>query len=300
MTKEIHVSTDKGEFIIREIHARRQFLNKLGLEFQDTERIYDWRERNRILSEALDKRTQLEVQGKVKPLVFRCFSDTNIVNSVVSTEYVEVPIIIVKYNFTLSLKELGFTHEETKEWEDSGVHFCLYKILKNNEPLTFKIQENVFSCNILLRIGFSGDRSISFLPSWRVHGFYPLSIVSSKPVYLFRQVHRYLSRNEILEKMKSSLNLVFKELESFKVLVESSCKPVPVDDLIKVLERTIEKYPLHVREQVKKAFVSECWLFDGLWRVSQTLSFVAENYKNLSENYRLQLMKDSYKVLESK
>jgi hypothetical protein len=300
MRKEISVGTKTGVIAVRNTRAQRQFLEKLELPFRDTQQIYDWKERNSVLMDALRKRQSREEKGEIYPLVFRCqVTDKGdlVAWSVVTTEYQEIPVFEVKSSFERVVGEHNLSAQLLNDWQDSGIHFYRYKILDaNGVPISSKFSGEQANFCMLLRVGFAGDRAISISPSWSLQTMFSKHFITSKKsAVLFRAVHRYLSKEEILKLMEKAVSEVLEK----SVLQEPSIVLKPSYERVhEIFLSYRSKYPDHVKDQLDHSW-EKFWNCDnGYVRVALSLSDVGRNYENLGTAQRLSLEQDSYRVLE--
>jgi len=277
---------DGRQFILDSQQSRKQFFEKLRLGFRETETIRDWKERNRIINEAVKKREGFEKEGRVFPLVFRVESDIltphvkDVVWSVVSSEYVDLDVTLVRTAFEKAItSQTHPVYVDMKEWQDSSIHYFKYIFDRHG---------------LILRVGFSGDRSISVLPLIKVDvGF----LVSSQALPVFRAVHRYLTKDQILEKMQIVVQEAMKKVTELEQLRQVR-KEVPVGESKFELEQLRYKFPQHIVSQVMLAFERR-FMDESHLRLSNALAEVAETYKVITHKQRLDLAQESFRVLKN-
>ena len=298
--REISIGTELGIIAIRSTRAQRQFLEKLELPFRDTQGIYDWKERDSVLMDALRKRREREQKGEVYPLVFRCQVMKNrdlVAWSVVTTEYQEIPVYEVQSTFEAIIQDQKLTPQLLEDWQDSGIHFYRYKILDSNGlPLVTKFSGEQADFCMILRVGFAGDRAISIVPSWSLQTLLSKHyITSKKSAVVFRAVHRYLSKDEILKLMGEAVKQVLDK----SVLKEPEIALKPSYETVHgVFLSYRNKYPIHVKDQLDKAWERYYNTENGYVRAALALSDIGKNYENLSTAQRLNLEQDAFRALE--
>jgi len=295
--KYIKLTTSQGVIFIDDIKARRQFLNHLGLGLLETERIWDAEERNEVVKEAVELRAFDELAGKKLPLVFRCHlqQDGYDAWSIVTTDYVEVPAREAIEYFENVLQGKGFGHSMLKkQWDDGKAVYNVYELMQSpTEPV--KIGD-LASCGVVLRAGYSGDRSVGLSSYWTILAC-TNGMMSNRQVTAYRGIHRGMSKEAILSQVEHAFEVVLAEHPMLERMVEEAQEPIDEEEEKELLDRILGNYPEHIKKAIKKALKEKYAQAQGPFRISQALSDTATYYEHATDNYRNELQKDAFRVL---
>jgi len=295
LEKVLKVNTTKGVFALRSKLARRQFLNHLGLSIRQIERERDWRRRNDVVAEAIKRREIDEKQGKVRKLVFRVLPD-NEVWSVVTEDYVEVPVEDVVEQFENTLNAEGFTWAIKRQWDSGRAIYKVYELYYHGSK-ELRVGD-VASVGIVLKIGYSGDRAVS------LYGFYKIlacenGLISKHSISAVKLIHR-VSKEKILNGIRHAFKQWLAEYPQFAKLVDKARKIELTEEQEKeILDKILGKYPKHIRRRIMKLLETKYIQEHGLFKLSQAISDFATHY-HITDNYRKQLQQDAYKILTIK
>ena len=296
--KYIRLTTGLGIICINDIKARRQFLNHLDLGLLETERIWDAEERNEIVKEAVEQRAFDELAGKKLPLVFRCHLQEDGAYSawsIVTTDYVEVPTKEAIDYFENVLESKGFGDSMlNKRWDDGKAVYSVYELMQSpTEPV--KVGD-LASCGVVLRAGYSGDRSVGLSSYWTILAC-TNGMISNRQVTAYRGIHRGMSKEEILSQVEHAFEVVLAEHPMLEQMVELAQEPIDEEEERELLDRILGRYPEHIKKTIKKALKEKYGETQGPFRISQALSDTATHYRHATDNYRNELQKDAFRVL---
>jgi len=292
IVKEIAVNTSEfGKIRVRTPRARRQFLNHLKLGFRKTERVKDWKERNRIVLNGVKDRAKIEQH----PLLFRCkMTPTGLYEawSVVTKEYTEVPTLEAKEVFEEVLKKLQFDTVIDKEWDSGAAKYYRYLLYKNEKPLRVK---DLADCGIIFRVGYSGDRSIGMHGYWRILTC-ANGMMSSRMINVLRLIHK-TPKNEILTKLKTATYKAIDELDKIVPIIESARVKITEEQEKELLDKVLEKYPKHIQRRIKRLLDVKYMNETGIFKISQALTDLSTHGYNITENYRTMLAQEGHRIL---
>jgi len=296
--KYIKLTTSVGVILINDIKARRQFLNHLSLGLLETERIWDAEERNETVMEAVEQRAFDELAGKKLPLVYRCHlqqDGTYDAWSIVTTDYVEVPTKEAIEYFENILQTKGFGDSMLKkQWDDGKAVYNVYELMQSpTEPV--KVGD-LASCGVVLRAGYSGDRSVGLSSYWTILAC-TNGMMSNRQVMAYRGIHRGISKEEILSQVEHAFEVVLSEHPMLEGMIEKAQEPIDEEEEKELLDRILGNYPEHIKKAIKKALKEKYAEAQGPFRVSQALSDTATHYEHATDNYRNELQKDAFRVL---
>ena len=295
--KYIKLTTSQGVIYIDDIKARRQFLNHLGLGLLETER-WDAEERNERVKEAVEQRAFDELAGKKLPLVFRCHPQEDggySAWSIVTTDYVEVPTKEAIDYFENVLESKGFGDSMlNKRWDDGKAVYSVYELMQSpTEPV--KVGD-LASCGVVLRAGYSGDRSVGLSSYWTILAC-TNGMMSNRQVTAYRGIHRGMSKDRILSQVEHAFEVVLSEHPMLERMVEKAQEPIDEEEEKELLDRILGNYPKHIKKAIKKTMKEKYAEAQGPFRISQALSDTATHYQHATDNYRNELQKDAFKVL---
>lgn len=296
--KRIELKTSRqGTIILEDIKARRQFLHHLGLGLREVEAVKDYHERSDMVKEALEQRAFEELTEKRLPLVFRCHIDDYGYKawSVVTTDYVEVPTqeVVKFFESMLTSRGLG-SSKMTKQWDDGKAVYRVYDLW--DSPTEPRQVGDLASCGVVLRAGYSGDRSVGLL------GFYTIlactnGMMSNRQVTAFRGIHRGVEKQEILNQLDKAFDVIEAELPMIEEMVEQAKEPIDEEEEKRLLDKILADYPQHIRKKVIEYAEKKYRTETGVFKLSQAISDVASHYAGTTENYQRQLSQDAYKIL---
>ena len=297
--KYIKLTTSLGVIYTNDIKARRQFLNHLGLGLMETERIWDAEERNEKVKDAVEERAFDELAGKRLPLVFRChLQEGGAYNawSIVTTDYVEVPTREAIEHFENVLQGKGFGASVLKKrWDDGKAVYSVYELMRSpTEPV--KVGD-LASCGVVLRAGYSGDRSIGLSSYWTILAC-TNGMMNNRQVTAYRGIHRGTSKEEILSQVEHAFEVVLAEHPMVEQMVEEAQEPIDEEEEKELLDRILGRYPEHIKKAIKKAVKEKYAETQGPFRISQAISDTATHYRHATDNYRNELQKDAFRVLK--
>jgi len=299
IVKKIVLKTPERKIQIYHRQARTQLYKVLGIK-RDIEKIKDWRVRNKILKRAFEERARKELEGKCRTLMFRCIidGDRTVCWSVVTSEYVEIPIPVVKEIVSNTLADFNCHARIERSWKTSKSRYYLYRIEKigeRRERITDIPIGSPIDCGFLLRVGFSGDRSIGVYGFWRILAC-SNGLVANEPVGRLRIVHRRIDIEQVGRQIREFISKVMQERFKIKPLIENAISREITPEIQREIQKILAKYPEHVRNKFKNVYLPKYRNERGIFKYVQALSDLA-NHRDITERYRLMLQKDSYKIL---
>lgn len=293
MTRTISLVSKKGQHIkIQTSRATRQFLSHIGLKRDQIEK-----ENQPFEDSALHIANALSLRDVHKaPLVFRSFVNPHLKNtyrawSVVTEEYVELDPNYVQESFEKTLKSLSLGYTVEKTWDSGSAIYVIYNLYKSEKPLKVG---NLASAGFMLRIGYSGDRSLGVAAYWKILAC-SNGMISSKWLAGMRLNHR-TSEDILLGRLRRATHRGITDLDRLIPLFNISQTENP--KLEKVLwDEVLPRYPKHIQEKLKKVEETIYKDVKGPWRISQCLSDISTHGIDITDNYRQFLAQDAYKVL---
>ena len=219
----------------------------------ETERTWDAEERNEIVKEAVEERAFDELAGKKLPLVFRChLQEDGAYNawSIVTTDYVEVPTREAIEHFENVLQGKGFGDSVLKKrWDDGKAVYSVYELMRSpTEPV--KVGD-LASCGVVLRAGYSGDRSVGLSSYWTILTC-TNGMMNNSQVTAYRGIHRGTSKEEILSQVEHAFEVVLAEHPMLERMVEEAQEPIDKEEEKELLDRILGRYPEHIRKPSRR------------------------------------------------
>ena len=268
-------------FILSTSIAKRQFLYHLGLKYRST---LDNKDRQKIITDAVMQRGEKERVERLYPLVFRKISfagDDIIVGSVVTIEYVEIPVTEVKEKFEEYLTAFNIGFENVT-------------VSRGNIRDLFGYQLNK-SYGLLLSVGHSGTCSIKVYSGYTISSCHN-NIIGKGFGYI---IHKSYPKEELLKQLPIIITSALKYLKLFPILIESAKKPIDEKELGEIFLDNIQHYPEHIQEKLNVLYNGKYKTEKGLWKISQCLSDVGSNSEGITENYQRTLQRHAFRILEA-
>ena len=238
-----------------------------------------------LIANAIGKRAVIERNS----LVFRKLhyhKDHITVASVVTTKYVELPVGEVKGRFLNTLKNLKLKYELYNEDETIKADYSTYKII------SAKSLSKSISADLTLIVGHSGNKSIEIVNGYVVETC-DNRLVAQKYGVL---IHRDDTKKEILDSLQKVTFYAVKRLQPTLAKIVQAETSKDVKDIEVYFGKTIQEYPMYVKNLLREKFYGEYRDLQGLWRISQTLSDVGTN-GGVSETQRPRLQQQAFNIL---
>ena len=295
--KNIALKTSRGTIFLNSQRARRQFLNHLGLPFLGTERIYDYRERNRVVKEALEKRSHLERSGRASKLLFRCREHPRFglqAWSVVTEEYVEISVPEARNMAFNILEKVVGGYKLEYSW-DSGTAWY-YKVLLYQDDRPLKVGDIAY-CGLVFKIGYSGDRALAVYPYWKILSCLN-GLMSHHSIQIYRGIHRG-DKEKILRRFRYAIYEALDKLMELAPIIDKARSPISEAEERAMLEKVLRKYPQHIQGKIWHLLCSKYRDETGVFKLSQALSDVASHGIGITDRYAQELSKDAYRLIAS-
>lgn len=271
--RRIDIRTPDGIYRVKG-KAIQQLFKYLPLKYSDVKNIRDWKERNRILLNAI-RNTDRNIRMSV--------TDNNIVIRITSTEFIPIPHSVVLQAVEEGLGNANIIFKRTVEYNGGMWATWDTNLTTNN----YKFRIWVYNYNDGshgLRIGTGAYVLVCSNGLMRWKGHERMRIVHKSDIEKVRQkiadfidvsVNKYLELDELIERAKT--------IEINKERAKDILRRLNIP-------KWIRDYILYQKEW-RHAKVT-------LWDLSQMVTYVATHTEEITQRYRMELQRFGGRILE--